>query len=448
MPPTPIAGATGPEMRYRFLLSILLLLIPAQIRAASTDKDPLTVTCQNPSGVYQLHQPINWQVQWSAPAADVTSAQYTLKLGGRKEIESSALTFRNGSATITAAIDQPNTLLAIVTVKTRDGTEHRAVGGAVAEQDKILPAAAIPPDFHAFWAAKIAELESVPANPVLTPADSERPDVDYWKITLNNIRGRHIQGQIARPKSGEKFPALLIPQWAGVYGLEKSWVIDRAAEGWLALDISAHDIPIDQPKAFYKDQFAGPLKNYWAIGNDDRDTSYFLPMYLSCYRAAEYLQSRPDWDGKILVVSGGSQGGQQAIMIAGLFPHFSAALAIRPAGGDMRAPDAGRAPGWPMWYDWTENKDPEKVRNASEYFDPANFAPDIDCPVLIAAGLLDEVAAPSSIFATFNRISSPKELVIMPNATHPSEGETSKPFYNRWGLWMYTLRQDKPAPVQ
>ena len=89
------------------------------------------------------------------------------------------------------------------------------------------------------------------------------------------------------------------------------------------------------------------------------DTSYFLPMYLSCYRAAHYLQSRPDWDGKILVVSGGSQGGQQAIMIAGLFPHFTAVLAIRPAGGDMRTPDAGRT-GWPMWYDWTQNKDPKK----------------------------------------------------------------------------------------
>ena len=189
-------------------------------------------------------------------------------------------------------------------------------------------------------------------------------------------------------------------------------------------------------------------RTIWAIGNDDPDTSYFLPMYLSCYRAAQYLQSRPDWDGKTLVVSGGSQGGQQAIMIAGLFPHFTAVLAIRPAGGDMRAPDAGRAPGWPMWYDWTQNKDPEKVRHAGEYFDPANFAPDINCPALIGLGLLDEVAAPSSIFATANRISSPKEVVIMPHATHPSEGETSKPYYNRWGLWMWNLRQGKPLPIQ
>ena len=109
-------------------------------------------------------------------------------------------------------------------------------------------------------------------------------------------------------------------------------------------------------------------------------------------------------------------------MIAGLYPHFTAVLAIRPAAGDMRAPTPAPA-GWPMWYDWTQNKDPEKVRHASEYYDPANFAPDITCPVLVGLGLLDEVAAPSSVFATANRISSPKEIVIMPHATHQSEGE-------------------------
>ena len=433
-------------MRIRHFALLVLAILAYVSTARCRADEPLAVTCEKPDGVYRIGQLIRWHIRWKGPD-EIASARFSLESGGRTEIEKSGLAFDQGAATITARLDQPNTILAIVTVDTLDGTEYRAVGGAVADPDKILPAAPAPADFHAFWAAKIAELQAVPPNPVLTAVDSEKPDVDYWEITLDNIRGRHIQGEIARPKAGEKFPALLIPQWAGVYGLEKNWVTDRAAEGWLALDISAHDIPIDKPKAFYKDLFNGPLKNYWAIGNDDRDTSYFLPMYLSCLQAAKYLQSRPDWDGKTLVVSGGSQGGQQAIMIAGLYPQFTAVLAIRPAGGDMRAPDASRAPGWPMWYDWTENKDPEKVHHAGEYFDPANFAPQINCPVLIGLGLLDEVAAPSSVFAIANRISSPKEIVIMPNATHPSEGETSKPYYTRWGLWMWNLRQGKPAPI-
>ena len=122
-------------------------------------------------------------------------------------------------------------------------------------------------------------------------------------------------------------------------------------------------------------------------------------MYLSCYRAAEYLTTRPDWDGKTLVVQGGSQGGMQALVTAALHPKVTAALASVPAGCDMRGPDAGRLPGWPMWYWNVGDKDPAKVRRAREYFDVVNFAPRIKCPVLVGIGLIDEVCPPEGILA-------------------------------------------------
>jgi len=64
-----------------------------------------------------------------------------------------------------------------------------------------------------------------------------------------------------------------------------------------------------------------------SIGDEDREKSYFLRMYLGCYRAVEYLASRPDWDGKTLVVMGTSQGGQQSIVTAGLNPRITAMMA-------------------------------------------------------------------------------------------------------------------------
>ena len=39
---------------------------------------------------------------------------------------------------------------------------------------------------------------------------------------------------------------MFIVQWAGVYALQKDWVTQRAGEGWLVLNINAHDIPIDE----------------------------------------------------------------------------------------------------------------------------------------------------------------------------------------------------------
>lgn len=222
---------------------------------------------------------------------------------------------------------------------------------------------------------------------------------------------------------------------------------DRAREGWLTLNISAHDLPIDQPKEFYQEQNAGPLKDYPAIGNDDRETSYFLRMYLSCYRAAQYLTERDDWDGRVQVVTGGSQGGLQTLMLAGLHPRVTAALAGVPAGCDMAGPDVGRAPGWPMWYWKTQNKDPDKVHRASQYYDVVNFASRIQCPVLVGMGLIDQTCPPAGVYAALNQITSPKEVVLLTRGEHQDRNGAHAAYYARFGAWLSALRQGLSAPL-
>ncbi len=285
----------------------------------------LLVTPDKSDGIYQVGEPIHWSIQWKGEEP-VSEAAYVVKENGLTESAKGSVPLTDGKGELNGKRDAPGSLLAEISVTTADAKVHKALGGALIEPEQLKPAASRPDDFDAFWDGKIKELAKIPPNSQLEQGESGKANVDYFKITLDNIRGTHIHGQLARPKEGDKFPALLIPQWAGVYPLQKSWATDRAAEGWLVLNIEAHDIPIDEPEAFYKEQFAGPLKDYWAIGNDDRETSYFLRMYLSCYQAAEYLTSRPDWNGKTLVVSGGSQGGQQSLMLAGLHPKITAAL--------------------------------------------------------------------------------------------------------------------------
>jgi cephalosporin-C deacetylase-like acetyl esterase len=407
----------------------------------------MVVAPDRSNGIYQVGETVHWTVTWKGES-NARLAHYVLKSGGQTDAGQGDLTFTNNTAGLETKFDEPNTMLVEVKWQPENPT-NRAVGGAVAAPEQITPASPSPSDFDAFWKTKLKELKEIPANPQLEQADGGKRGVAYWKITMDNIRGSHIYGQLARPERGEKFPALLIVQWAGVYGLQKSWATDRAAEGWLVLNIEPHDLPFDQPTNFYSDQFSGPLKNYWSIGNDDRDTSYFLRMYLSCYRAIEYLKTRPDWNGKTLVVMGDSQGGQQTIMIAGLHPKdITAALALVPANGDTLAPDVGRAPGWPHWYFNTDGKDPKKVHEASRYYDIANFARHIKCPVLVGLGLRDKTCPPSSVLAVVNQIKSPKEVVILPKSGHQDEHGTQN-FYNqrRYGAWLAALREGKSAPV-
>ena len=183
------------------------------------------------------------------------------------------------------------------------------VGAAVAPE-QIRPPVAKPADFDSFWAGKLAALKQVPINPRLEPTATDREGVELFTVTLDSLNSQ-VHGYLATPKGGGKHPALVIYQYAGVYPLQKSVVTDRAAEGWLALDVDSHDMPPDQATA---------PSNYARIGNDDRETSYFLNMYLRDTRALDYIQSRPDWDGKTIVIMGTSMGGQQSFVTAGLNP--------------------------------------------------------------------------------------------------------------------------------
>src|SRR5205823_8871227 len=108
-------------------------------------------------------------------------------------------------------------------------------------------------------------LGRVPMGPVLRAGESNRRGVEWATVRLNNVNGSHVYGQLAKPARDGKFPALLIYQWASPpYPLQKSWVTDRAAEGWLALNVEPHDVLPNQPQAYY-DALPKALKNYQSI---------------------------------------------------------------------------------------------------------------------------------------------------------------------------------------
>jgi len=175
----------------------------------------------------------------------------------------------------------------------------------------------------------------------------DEPAMVYVQISTPGGTGPGSNG--SKPRHDGKFPALVIFQWASPpYPLQKNWVTDRAAEDWLTLNIEPHDVLPDQPPTYYS-SLPQELKNYQLIGRDDRDKSYFLQMYLADYRAVDYIASRPDWDGKTLVVMGTSMGGQQSLCVAGLNSKITHVIVNEPAGGDSNGPLHGRAAGYPNW---------------------------------------------------------------------------------------------------
>jgi cephalosporin-C deacetylase-like acetyl esterase len=422
--------------------ALALTLAWISLFALASLAQELAATPSHPDGIYKVGEKVAWSV--SFPGA--SSLHAVVKRNDDQVLWQGDLALADGAGTLESALAEPGMLLATLTTSAGGKEVKRLVGAAVSPY-AIPPSAPRPADFDAFWQAKIKALRALPPNPALAAADSGDPAVTYSKLTLDNINGTHVYGQLAKPARPGKFPALLIVQWAGVYGLPKSNVVNPAKQGWLALNIMAHDLPFDQPEPFYKDLAAGALKDYTAIGNESRETSYFLRMLLGCVRAADHLAACPDWDGRTLVVTGTSQGGLQGLATAGLHPKVTAVLVCVPAGCDTTGPQAGRSVSWPYWFRATHGKDAQKVLEASRYFDAVNFAANIRCPALVAVGLIDQTSCPAGVFSAFNQIKGPKEAVVMVDSPHQNVKNSQAAWGARSQAWLSALLKGQPAPV-
>jgi len=413
--------------------------------AASATK--VLISSDHSNCVYRTGETIRWRISVTGQVSSGGGAlSYTVKKGGLTVLSQGSLTLSNGVAEVDAVMDEPGTAILEIIIAGLPAKTGRTLAGVAVSNEGIRRSSARPDDFDAFWLAKIEELAKVPIDPQLVREESDKAGAYCWKISMGNIRGTRIQGWLGAPIAAGKWPAMLIVNGAGVYRLEKSSVANRGAKGWIALNLNAHDLPVDEKTEFYEQQTKGGLKDYWTIGNDDRDSSYFLRMYLACYRAAQYLSERPDWDGKTLLAIGSSQGGLQAMVAAALHPKVTAVIAGVPAGCDLTGPEVGRSPGWPAWFYKTKGKDPAKVIQASRYYDVVNFMRQIRCPVLAGAGLIDEVCPPAGIIAAINELKGARELILLPGADHMGANNSHQPFSERSKAWQAALQAGNPVP--
>jgi len=280
-----------------------------------------------------------------------------------------------------------------------------AVGAAVAPSEIPLSAPR-PADFDAFWDGKLALQAKIPIDAMLTSVPTDVPGVELSIFALDAL-GSKAHGYVARPAADGKFPALIMLQYAGVYALNAHADAEHAAEGWLVLNVDSHDKLPSDPSG-------GIPTNYNAVGNTDREKSYFLDMYLRDSRVLDYLATRSDWDGKTVVLTGGSMGGQQSIVLAGLRPDkVTDVLVCVPAGADTNGDLHGRKAGYPYW----PSENPDAMKTAL-YFDTVNFASRIKAPVMAGFGFIDTVSPPAGVWTMLNQISGPKEAIPVIDSEH------------------------------
>ena len=306
--------------------------------------------------------------------------------------------------------------------------------GAMIEPEKLRHSQEEPEDFDAFWNKVKAELAQVPMKELerieLTPEQLKAARLPADKFTFSDIKvacagGMPVSGYLAMPKGAKakSLPAMVTFHGAGVRSARLS-----CNHGMIVLDINAHGIENGKDAAYYakylKEKLtSSKLGSYSHWGKDDRDKFYFKGMYMRVMRALEYVKSLPEWNGKTLVVSGGSQGGAQVIAACALDHDITLARAKVPALSDHFAAKSNRCPGWPKIFSARskdDNCEPEKIAACIAYYDSIYFAKRIKCPIYLYTGFIDTTCPPNGVFAVYNNIPDgvEKSIYCVPTAGH------------------------------
>ena len=317
-----------------------------------------------------------------------------------------------GPVTISAKLDEPGFLQCRADVSIPGYSVPTVRAAAAVDPLEIKPSLPLPDDFDGFWDKQIAQLRAFPPHPKLTPVKS-RSGVDCFDVQDDFGQGQ-FSGYLALPVGAKErsLPAILLCHGAGVASARQGMAEQWAQDGFLALDFNAHGLPNGQDPSFYKNLYEKELKDYYLKGTTSRDSMFFRTLYLRVQRGLDILTSRPEWDGRILVAYGRSQGGGQAIAAAGLDPRVTFMVAQIPALCDIAGPLVGRIGGWPRALaagtDGTVHKE---AAEASRYFDGTNFARRTKADAFFTVGFVDASCPPTGVYAAYNELRGAKEML-------------------------------------
>ena len=359
---------------------------------------------------------------------------YSLARPDGNNINKTIKDFR-GQISIPCVMKKPGFALLSVTLTDAAGKTVRARYGAGAEPEKIRFPDSRPGDFESFWKKNAEECLKGPFKVKQFPCDDKPGSkVVCHGFEINDFKGGPVTGYIAIPNVAKKksLSAIAFFHGAGVRDAHRD-IVEGIAKQYnvICMDVGAHGLPLAKGKDYYTNLLNTSLKNYQYTGKEDRTKSYFFNMFRRDLRAMGYLMSLPEWNGKKLVVCGGSQGGGQVLFIAAMVPQVTLVNASVPALCGHNGYAAGYRNGWPQWVDRKDyNKKGSPAAIAASYFDMVNFAPMIKAKAVFTVGLIDPVCPADSVYAAYNMLGGNDKIIFNgPQMSHATTPEISK------GIW-------------
>ena len=404
-------------------LSVILLLLGFLALSARAGVE---LKINSESGVFAKGD----TVRVTAVVPQGKGGDYILKVQSfGKDISKKRLSLPDGESIVYArAYDRSISVMLNLAPVLNSAGDPANIGFIVAPED-VRPGFEAPSDLREYWDRELSSMRALKPKVYKTRAvgvsKEDALDIMCYKIEIPMPSGNPCRAYVAYPINARKgsLPMHVRFHAAGITGPHVPAyardVVEKAKQGFLAIDVNAHGILDDQPKEYYSTLAREGMKDYERRDFTSVEDYYFHNMFLRDIRAIDYATTLRCWDGKRIIVRGGSQGGGQAMAVAGIDSRVTHVLAINPALTDMGGALQDRRPGWPASVN-RKYAGTELGRSVLAYHDAAILISLFKGDLLIEASNLDTVQDPVAVVAAFNNAASArsKNITFFPWAGH------------------------------
>ena len=282
-----------------------------------------------------------------------------------------------------------------------------------------------PVDLDPFWDRSLAEMGALDPKIELVPARFQTAYAECFHMYFTGLGGARVHAKLLRPKGQKgRGPALL--NFHGYSGDSGDWFakLPYVAAGFTVAALDCRG------QAGFSQDVGGvtgvTLRGHIIRGVEDGpDRLYFRHVFLDTAQMARIVMSLPGVDPARVGATGGSQGGGLTLACVALTPAVKKAAPVFPFLSDYRRVwEMDLAEGayaeireYFRWRDPTHEHE-EQFWNTLGYIDVQNLAARIQSDVYLSVGLMDKTCPPSTQFAAYNKITSPKRLEIYPDFAH------------------------------
>lgn len=289
-------------------------------------------------------------------------------------------------------------------------------------------------------------MRSIDPEIELIAAEFTAPNVECFHLFFTAVGGARVHAKVLRPADATApHPAVLL--FHGYTGDSGDWS-DKL--GYVAAGFTAAVLDCRGQAGLSQDAgivLGNTLHGHIIRGLDDALRGFpekllFRQIFLDTAQLAGIVMEMPEVDANRVGVAGGSQGGALTLACAALEPRIKRAAPLYPFLSDyIRVWEMDQAKdAYKELQEFFRHSDPMHQRESTifeklGYIDIQFLAHRVQAEVLWGTALMDTICPPSTQFSVYNKLTSPKRMVIYPDFGHePLPGWNDQTFQFLMGL--------------